>query len=162
MERDDRGFTLIELMVVVLIIAVLIAIAVPSMAGARQSAADRATQANIRSAFAATRIYYDDHLRYTTSATEMTAVEPTLAWTATALDASAPPRSVSVSVFDNPTIENSVVLTGRTRSGRCFYLRDVLDGAEAGTYYGRDVSGGASCPVPGVGIALTAIAAPAW
>ena len=47
---DDEGFTLIELMVVVLIIAILIAIAIPTFLGARQRAQDRATQADLRNA----------------------------------------------------------------------------------------------------------------
>ncbi len=38
---DEKGFTLIELMVVVLIIAILIAIAIPTFLGARNKANDR-------------------------------------------------------------------------------------------------------------------------
>ena len=49
--RDEEGFTLIELMVVVLIIAILIAIAIPTFLGARPRAQDRAAQP--RSAFQA-------------------------------------------------------------------------------------------------------------
>ncbi|MHB8512537.1 MAG: prepilin-type N-terminal cleavage/methylation domain-containing protein, partial [Actinomycetota bacterium] len=39
---EESGFTLIELMVVVLIIAILIAIAIPTFLGARQRAQNRA------------------------------------------------------------------------------------------------------------------------
>src|SRR5262249_6810525 len=47
--RDgDEGFTLIELMVVVLIIAILIAIAIPTFLGARQRAQNRAAQSSLR------------------------------------------------------------------------------------------------------------------
>ncbi len=44
------GFTLIELMVVVMVIAVLIAIAIPSFLGFRASAQDRAAQATLTTA----------------------------------------------------------------------------------------------------------------
>jgi type IV pilus assembly protein PilA len=49
----QAGFTLIELMVVVLIITILIAIAIPTFLGARSRAQDRAAQSNLRNALTA-------------------------------------------------------------------------------------------------------------
>jgi type IV pilus assembly protein PilA len=59
--RDDRGFTLIELMVVVLIIAILIAIAIPTFLGAQNRARDRSAQSDLRNAVTAARTVSTDH-----------------------------------------------------------------------------------------------------
>ena len=48
------GFTLIELMVVLLIIAILLAIAIPTFLGVTSSANDRATQSNLTNALTET------------------------------------------------------------------------------------------------------------
>ena len=46
-EAAEAGFTLIELMVVLLIIAILLAIAIPTFLGVANSAGDRAAQSNL-------------------------------------------------------------------------------------------------------------------
>ena len=46
----DAGFTLIELMVVLLILAILLAIAIPTFLGVTGGANDRAAQSNINTA----------------------------------------------------------------------------------------------------------------
>src|SRR5918996_5442963 len=81
--KDDRGFTLIELMVVVLIIAILIAIAIPTFLGLRRRAQDRAAQSNLRNGLTAAKAFYTDDETYagfTEASGEPQAIEPSLTW----------------------------------------------------------------------------------
>src|SRR5207244_13301162 len=78
--RDERGFTLIELMVVVLIIAILIAIAIPTFLGARQRAQDRAAQSDLRNGLTAEKTVYTDSQNYDTTVATLKGVESSLDW----------------------------------------------------------------------------------
>ncbi len=60
MANEDEGFTLIELMVVVLIIAILMAIAIPTFLGAQDRARDRGAQSNLRNAMTAAKTIATD------------------------------------------------------------------------------------------------------
>jgi prepilin-type N-terminal cleavage/methylation domain-containing protein len=60
----DAGFTLIELMVVLLIIAILLAIAIPTFLGVTGSANDRAAQSNITNALTELKALYQNGQTY--------------------------------------------------------------------------------------------------
>jgi type IV pilus assembly protein PilA len=132
---NEEGFTLIELMVVVLIIAILIAIAIPTFLGARQRAQDRAAQSDLRNGLTAEKTYYTDNESYADDgvAAELAAlqgIEPSLDWGG----------DLAVSVGDVVAANNDnavVCVTQTSNSGTQFSLADVAIGANAGTYYNR-------------------------
>ena len=123
---EEQGFTLIELMVVVLIIAILIAIAIPTFLGARARAQDRAAQSDLRNGLTAEKTVYTDNKTYSNDTTTagMKGVEPSLKW-GTTLTVALSPDTLSV------------CLSEASKSGTTFSLLDIGQGAAAGTYYAK-------------------------
>jgi len=68
----DGGFTLIELMVVLLIMAILLAIAIPTFLGVKNGASDRSAQANLESAIQTVKGFYANNGGIYASATQAT------------------------------------------------------------------------------------------
>jgi type II secretion system protein G len=66
--EHERGFTLIELMIVVAIIAILAGILIPNFVNARSQAQTAACESNMRSIATALELYYADNQVYPTAA----------------------------------------------------------------------------------------------
>ncbi|MBW2094971.1 MAG: prepilin-type N-terminal cleavage/methylation domain-containing protein [Deltaproteobacteria bacterium] len=64
MTRDEKGFTLIELMIVIAIIGILAAIAIPQFSAYRQRSYNSSAQADLRNAATAQEAYFVDNSTY--------------------------------------------------------------------------------------------------
>ena len=75
---DARGFTLVELLVVILIIGILAAIALPAFLNQRQKAQDTEAKSALRAATTAIAVHHMEADSYAATEAELMAIEPAL------------------------------------------------------------------------------------
>lgn len=122
--RDDDGFSLIELMVVVLVIAVLLAIAIPTFLGAREKAQRRSAQSDVRNAYVAQQIYYAGKQDFTESFAELKSVDPSLDWELNALVTGAKPTEVG-RIYYRLVNDDLVLVATKGANGKCYWIRTI-------------------------------------
>jgi type IV pilus assembly protein PilA len=125
LDNDEQGFTLIELMVVVLIIAILIAIAVPTFLGARVRAQDRAAQSDLRNALLAAEVHYVDAQDYNPTVAQLDAIEPEYTYnddiTLAAVDVIGYTGAATEIIFNRVSASGTSFGIAKTVAGGTFY-----------------------------------------
>jgi type IV pilus assembly protein PilA len=118
--RDQDGFTLVELLVVVLIIGILAAIAIPTFLGQKDKASNASAKSLLTTAVTTMETYYTDNQTYVGADTagKLTAIEPSISW------------KLSGTAAD--TSKNEVLVSGLSASG--FTLQTIISSTKSYTY----------------------------
>ena len=115
----DAGFTLIELMVVLLIMAILLAIAIPTFLGVKGGAQDRAAQSNLNTALTNAKAVYGNNQTYgaTTSAavTSLSSAEASLTFASGAASGNQNTIEVAMDITGN-----GIMLVNKSAGGDCW------------------------------------------
>ena len=134
MGRED-GFTLVELLVVMLILGILAAIAIPSFFNQRDKANDADAKAGVRTAQTAMETYATDNNNdYTgADAAALQAVEETLV-------------DVDLTAVDGTTPAGGYTLTATSDTGNTF---SIIRAGNGSTTYDCTTNGQGGCPSTG-------------
>jgi type IV pilus assembly protein PilA len=136
----DKGFTLIELMVVVLVIAILLAIAIPTFTGARTRAQASVAQTSLTNAAKAAQIVAVDRAGSFTGTTnaELSTAEPSLTWeNATPAGTTAATASDGAKNISWLVVGSDLVGAALGADNQCYYVQVASTGT---IQYGKDAA----------------------
>jgi type IV pilus assembly protein PilA len=123
-KEGDQGFTLVELLVVIVIIGVLATLAIPAFLNQRQKGWDAAVVSDLRNAAVAEETWLTGNPAYTASVADLKSVGFKYSG---AESYSSSPATMAIIV----TGAQSYCLKATSRSGRTFYFDNALGGAAA-------------------------------
>lgn len=139
-----RAFSMIEVAVVVAIVSILMAIAIPLLSGPSDSGSNRTAQAAIMLAYESQRIAYKSSGGYTSSAYVLEEHAPEVTFNGPSTPSTSP-MTVSVAVQTGVDDQDAMVgMAALSNSGVCWMLLAVPHGDTRGTAYARDESPGAT------------------
>lgn len=152
----EGGFSLVEMLAVLGLMAILAAIAVPTFAGSKRNGQNALAQTSLKTALSAERTHYVDYQKYTADAGLLRQIESQLDFTTTDAKVSGVMTAAGGAAAGSPTLtEQAVVLVSTSESGAQFCLMNVattlaapgVNGVTApGTYYRKNPSPVSSPP----------------
>jgi type IV pilus assembly protein PilA len=165
-EAADAGFTLIELMVVLLIIAILLAIAIPTFLGVTNTAGDRAAQSNLTNALTEAKALYQVDQAYSSGGVAYVAASfasqaPEFGWTAASCSAGgAPNNCISFAVGDVNVASDGqgvVLASWSAKTDTCWYAIDLENtpasiSGDAKAFIGQAVDANTTATLPTAGV----------
>ena len=133
--QKDEGFTLIELMVVVLIMGILMAIAIPTFLSTQGSANDASAKSNATNVFTGEKAYFEDNQVFEDAGktTNGSTLDPNLPWAANGAATSGTVTAMVGTInASNAFTETAtaggtgtiLVVDAMSKSGNCFYIYD--------------------------------------
>jgi len=148
--RDDQlegGFTILELVVVLVIISVLMAIAVPTFLSARSTANDRAAQSDLRTALvAANTVYIDAQSFENMTVGDLSAAEPSIHWengpTTVGPHTLGVDLSHDIASGTEDVGQPAILLVEDAGDGECWY---AVQADQDAPYYGVGPQSGGQC-----------------
>jgi len=133
--ETNEGFTLIELMVVLLILGILLAIAIPTFLGTTKGAEDRQAQSDLSNALIAAKAIYTQTGNYPSAAAMVTALtkqEPELSYVSgTTGTTTLSTKATKISIYTNATLTTSskgqelIIASYSANSGVCWLVKDI-------------------------------------
>ncbi|MHB1929284.1 MAG: type II secretion system protein [Acidimicrobiales bacterium] len=128
----EAAFTLIELMVVVVVMAILMAIAIPAFLSTKGGANDSATKSDLTNGIINLKSFYTNNRAWPGSQPSLSGLDPSLTWIYEPSSA-APSLSHTNSVYVYGAGPTAYVY-GCSETGACYYIKDTEGAAGAELY----------------------------